>query len=1279
MVDKKKVEDSALQEPLLNDRTSCYENSSPLSNANCFSVFTFSWLSPLLALGNEKTINLDDVPELVGDDSAKGTYTVLRNKLDLYCSNLGEVSSFVLAKALLFSAWREILLTGLLTIVCTFASYVGPYLIDSFIQYLNGRREFKNEGHFLVSAFILSKIIECLAERQKTFRFNRVSVRVTAALSGLIYRKGQTLSIQSRQVHSSGEIANFMNIDAGRIGSFSTFVHDWWKVPIQIVLGVLILYKNVGLASVAAFIAAVLVMLANVPAAKQQETLLMKLMESKDGRMATTSEILRNMKILKLQGWEMKFLSKIVELRKTEEGWLKRFQLVIAIVTLIINAGPIFVSVATFGACVIMRIPLQSGRVLSAIATIRVLQDPILGLPQTISVAAQTMVSLDRITSYLRLNDLQMDMIEKLPSTSKVAVEINNGCFSWDSSSTPTLSDVNFQVFHGMRVGVCGTVGSGKSSLLSCILGEMYKVSGTIKLRGRKAYVGQSPWIQSGNIEENILFGKEMDRERYERVLEACSLKKDLEVLSFGDQTVIGERGINLSGGQKQRIQIARALYEDADIYIFDDPFSALDAHTGMHLYKECLLGFLSSKTVIYVTNQVEFLPSADLILVLKDGMIIQSGKYDQILAAGTDFMELVGAHNQAFSGQMDSTTERGVVGAENVRSIDQENGALEENEKQNIDDTDETLEISAQLVQEEEREKGRVGYKVYWKYLTTLYGGALVPLILLVQIIAVFLQIRSHYWLALETSNDAKTLILIYVALACGSCICVFVRAILVLTVGYKTATLLFQNMHSCVFRAPMSFFDATPSGRIISRVAGDQNYVDMSIPFLFGTFFVASIQLLGVIGVMARGTWQILIYFPVVVICIWYQQFCMGAGRELVRLAALTNASLIQHFTESLSGSLNIRSFDQEARFMDTNLKLINTYSRPEFHYSVALEWLGLRLDILASITFALCLIFLISMPSGLISPGVAGLAVTYGLSLNDLQARVVEYFGHLEGLMISVERILQYTRIPSEPPLVIEAHRPDHNWPSHGDVAIHNLQVRYASYMPLILQGLTCTFPGGKKSGIVGRTGSGKSTLIQTLFRLVEPTAGQILIDGTDISLIGLHDLRQKLSIIPQDPTMFEGTVRSNLDPLEEYKDEEIWEALDKCQLGDEVRKKEWKLDSLVTENGENWSMGQRQLVCLGRVLLKRSKILVLDEATSSVDTATDNLIQIRLRKHFSESTVITIAHRITSVLDSDMVLVLDSGLIVEHDTPKMLLKNKSSLFSKLVDEHVRASRN
>jgi ABC-type multidrug transport system fused ATPase/permease subunit len=446
------------------------------------------------------------------------------------------------------------------------------------------------------------------------------------------------------------------------------------------------------------------------------------------------------------------------------------------------------------------------------------------------------------------------------------------------------------------------------------------------------------------------------------------------------------------------------------------------------------------------------------------------------------------------------------------------------------------------------------------------------------------------------------------------------------------------------------------------------------MNMPAQVGALAFSTIQLLGIIGVMSQVAWQVfLVFVPVIGICIWYQQYYIPAGRELSRLIGVCKAPVIQHFAETISGSSTIRSFDQESRFRDTNMRLMDGYLRPKFHVAGAMEWLCFRMEMLSSLTFVFSLIFLISIPVGVIDPAIAGLAVTYGLNLNTLQVWVIWNLCQLENKIISVERILQYIGIPSEPSLVIEDSRPDCSWPFHGEIMIQNLQVRYAPHMPLVLRGLTCTFPGGLKTGIVGRTGSGKSTLIQTLFRIVDPTAGQILIDGIDILSIGLHDLRSRLSIIPQDPTMFEGTVRSNLDPLEEYTDHQIWEALDKCQLGDEVRKKDGKLDSSVTENGDNWSMGQRQLVCLGRVLLKKSKVLVLDEATASVDTATDNLIQQTLSQHFSECTILTIAHRLTSVLDSDMVLLLDHGLIKEYDSPTRLLENKLSSFSKLVAEY------
>ncbi|KAL5975298.1 Canalicular multispecific organic anion transporter 2 [Asimina triloba] len=1301
-IKQEEEEAGLIEEPLLQGngvRMPCQKSGkdsvSPYATANLFSILTFSWMNPLLKFGYRKTLDLDDVPQLAEKDSVSEVFSVFRNKLeeDATTDSSNRVGKLKLVKSLLFSTWKEVLLSAFFAVLYTFSTYVGPYLIDAFVQYLDGRREFSNEGYVLVSAFVIGKLVECLSMRHWLFRTQQIGIRARAALVAMIYRKGLTLSSHSRQSRTSGEIINFMSVDAERVGEFSWYMHDLWMVPLQVAIALVILYVNLGLASVAAFIATLVVMLMNLPVGRLQERYQEKLMKSKDGRMKATSEILRNMRILKFQGWEMKFLSKVVELRKEEESWLKKYLYSAAATTFIYWGAPTFVSVVTFGVSMLMGIPLQSGKVLSALATFKILQMPIYSLPDTISMIAQTKVSLDRIASFLCLEDLQPDAVEKLPAgSSSVAVEINNGNFTWDlSSANPTLSDLNFQVLRGMSVAVCGTVGSGKSSLLACILGELPKLSGSVKVCGTKAYVAQSPWIQSGTIEENILFGKEMDRKNYEHVLEACSLKKDIEILAFGDQTIVGERGINLSGGQKQRVQIARALYQDADIYLFDDPFSAVDAHTGTHLFKECLLKMLGSKTVIYVTHQVEFLPSADLILVMRDGRITQAGKYSDILNSGTDFMELVGAHEQALSA-LDAIEK----GPDSQQSETSEQAPHPEKRNDQNGKIEEITEQKGQLVQKEEREKGRVGISVYWKYIRMAYGGALVPFILLAQILFQLLQIGSTYWMAWATpvSKDATApvkgslLILVYVALAIGSSICVFVRSLLLVTAGYKTATLLFNKMHQCIFRAPMSFFDATPSGRILNRASTDQSAADINIPFQIGSVAFSIIQVLGVIAVMSLVAWQVFIVFiPVIATCIWYQQYYIPTARELARLMGVCKAPNIQHFAESLSGSTTIRSFDKEPSFMDKNLRLIDEYSRPMFHNAGAMEWLSLRLDMFTAIIFAFCLVFLLCVPEGVISPVIAGLAVTYGLNLNLLSTSLIWNSCSLENKIISIERILQYINIPSEPPLIVETNRPEPNWPTKGEVAICDLKVRYAPHMPLVLRGLTCTFPGGMKTGIVGRTGSGKSTLIQTIFRIVDPVGGQILIDGVSISTIGLHDLRFRLSIIPQDPTMFEGTVRSNLDPLGEYSDEQIWEALDRCQLGDEVRRKEGKLhsternlccDMLVTENGENWSMGQRQLVCLGRVLLKRSKVLVLDEATASVDTATDNLIQQTLRQEFSDCTVITIAHRITSVLDSDMVLLLDNGLIAEYDSPAKLLEKQSSLFTKLVAEYsVRSS--
>ncbi|KAL6848013.1 hypothetical protein ACP4OV_022141 [Aristida adscensionis] len=1288
------------EEPLLNgaQESANDESSNRAAYASMFagagflSQLSFSWMGPLLAAGHEKTLGLDDVPDLDPGDSVAGVLPQFNANLEALTGDISgtkPVTAFKLAMALVRTVWWHVAVTAFYALVYNVATYVGPYLIDSLVHYLTGGGDderYTSKGYLLVLAFIVANVLEGLTQRHWYFRLQQAGVRARSALVAAVYQKGLALSSRSRQSCTSGEMINIIGVDANRVGLYPWYMHDLWQVPLQVAMALFILYSTLGLASLAALGATVVVMLANVPPGKMQEKFQQKLMDCKDVRMKATSEILRNMRILKLQGWEMKFLSRIIELRKTETNWLKKYLYTSTMVTFVFWGAPTFVAVVTFGACMLMEIPLDSGKVLSALATFRVLQWPIFNLPDTISMVIQTKVSLDRIASFLCLEELPTDAVQRLPSgSSDIAIEVSDGCFSWEGSQeVPTLKDLNFQARQGMRVAVCGTVGSGKSSLLSCILGEIPKLSGEVKTCGTTAYVNQSAWIQSGKIQDNILFGKEMEIEKYERVLESCSLKKDLEILPFGDQTVIGERGINLSGGQKQRIQIARALYQEADIYLFDDPFSAVDAHTGSHLFKECLLGALASKTVVYVTHQIEFLPAADLILVMKDGRIAQSGKYNEILDAGEEFRELVGAHKDALTAldAIDAVNgEDSVVSPSNGTAKLSRSLSSAEKDKQNDLNTQ-----SGQLVQEEEREKGRVGLWVYWKYLTLAYKGALVPFVLLAQILFQVLQIASNYWMAwaapvskdVEAPVSMSTLIYVYVALALGSSLCVLIRVLFLVTAAYKAATLLFNKMHMSIFRAPMSFFDSTPSGRILNRGSSDQSEVDTSIAYQMGSVAFAIIQLVGIIAVMSQVAWQVFVVFiPVVAACFWYQRYYIDTARELQRLVGVCNAPIIQHFAESIAGSTTIRSFDKENQFVSANKHLLDAYSRPKFYNAGAREWLCFRLDVLSSLTFAFSLIFLINLPPGIIDPGIAGLAVTYGLNLNVEQAAVVWKMCTLENKIISVERILQYISIPEEPPLSISEDKLAHNWPSQGEIQLNNLHVRYAPQLPFVLKGLTVTFPGGLKTGIVGRTGSGKSTLIQALFRIVDPTIGQVLIDGIDICTIGLHDLRSRLSIIPQEPTMFEGTVRSNLDPLGEYNDDQIWEALDRCQLGDEVRKKELKLDSPVIENGENWSVGQRQLVCLGRVILKRSKILVLDEATASVDTATDNLIQKTLRQQFSEATAITIAHRITSVLDSDMVLLLDNGVAVERDTPAKLLEDKSSLFSKLVAEYTMRS--
>ncbi|KAI3782932.1 hypothetical protein L2E82_12991 [Cichorium intybus] len=1299
------IRGSDLQEPLLvEDDAGCLKVT-PYSNASLFSLATLSWLSSLLAIGAKRPLDLKDIPLLAPKDRSKFNYKILNSNWEKSKSE----NHPSLIRALSRSFWKEAAINAIFAGLSTLLSYVGPYMISDFVDYLGGIETFPHEGYILAGVFFIAKLIETFTARQWNLGVDILGMHVRSALTAMVYRKGLRLASSSRQSHTSGEIVNYMAVDVQRVGDYAWYLHDIWMLPMQIVLALAILYRSVGIACVATLVATILSIAITIPLAQVQELYQDKLMAAKDDRMRKTSESLRNMRILKSQAWEHRYKIRLEEMRSVEFKWLKKALYSQAFITFIFWSSPIFVACVTFGTSILIGGKLTSGGVLSALATFRILQEPLRNFPDLVSMMAQTKVSLDRIMGFLHEQELQEDATIVLPrGVSNVAIEVKNGEFRWDPLvPRSTLYGIDVKVNRGMRVAVCGGVGSGKSSFLSCILGEITKVSGEVKICGSAAYVSQSSWIQSGNIEENILFGNPKDKAKYKSVLHACSLKKDLVLFSHGDQTIIGDRGINLSGGQKQRVQLARALYQDADIYLLDDPFSALDAHTGSELFREYILTALAAKTVIFVTHQVEFLPAADLILVLKEGRIIQAGKYDELLQAGTDFNALVTAHQDAIGamdiynhlsdesdendhldGPIRMSTKSESVGSnmdcmEKGKAKASNEGAASGSDQNAIKEKKKAKRSrKKQLVQEEERERGKISMKIYLSYMGAAYKGLLVPLIIIAQTLFQLLQIASNYWMAWanpQTEGDSArvsniVLIGVYMALAFGSSWFIFVKAVLVATFGLAAAQKLFVKMLTNIFRAPMSFFDSTPQGRILNRVSVDQSVVDLDIPFRLGGFASTTIQLLGIVGVMTQVTWQILLLVvPMAIACLWMQKYYMASSRELVRILSIQKSPIINLFGESIAGAATIRGFGQEKRFMKRNLYLLDCFARPFFCSIAAIEWLCLRMELLSTFVFAFCLVLLVSFPRHAIDPSMAGLAVTYGLQLNGRLSRWILSFCKLENKIISIERIHQYSNILSEAPPVIEACRPPPSWPEQGKIQIIDLKVRYKENLPVVLRGVTCGFPGGKKIGIVGRTGSGKSTLIQAIFRLIEPEGGRIIIDNIDISSIGLHDLRSRLSIIPQDPSLFEGTIRANLDPLEEHCDQEIWEALDKSQLGDIVREKDLKLDAPVLENGDNWSVGQRQLVSLGRALLKKARILVLDEATASVDSATDNLIQKIIRTEFKDCTVCTIAHRIPTVIDSDLVLVLSDGQVAEFDSPVQLLENKSSMFYKLVTEY------
>ncbi|XP_077862743.1 ATP-binding cassette sub-family C member 5-like [Saccoglossus kowalevskii] len=830
----------------------------------------------------------------------------------------------------------------------------------------------------------------------------------------------------------------------------------------------------------------------------------------------------------------------------------------------------------------------------------------------------------------------------------------------------------------------------------------MRLITGKIAIDGSMAYVSQQPWIFNATFKENILFGLQFDKQLYEKCIHASCLQDDVDILPNGSETEIGERGINLSGGQKQRVSLARALYAGNNIYLLDDPLSAVDTHVGQHILKHYVMDALHGKTVLFVTHQLQYLRGCDKILVVQDGRIHESGTHQQLINYGGHYANLIKRFHSKEVTELNNTIDS-ISNINTAVSVDAYATCAHSDSSMSLSNTsrisfgiphDNKKEESGKLMTKEEQAEGGVKLATYHAYIQ--YGGGyLISIFTIFTIVIVTGCVAASswwlgYWIAHTTNQDTNStytnetlttgfitentdtayfgyaysiIIVIMITFA-------IVKCVLYVKITLKAATRLHNEVFKKVFQSPMTFFDTTPSGRIINRFSKDLDEVDVHLPInmtqtitLFCTilFYFLSISLV--------FPWYLLAFILFSIVFLVAFSYFRHAMRDLKRLDHISRSLWLSHMTATTQGVSTVRAYGKQGEFSKRFADLVDCNSVPFVLFYLTNRWVAVRLDVIGMITSFIAALMTV-LTHGHVPPSYSGIALSYAVRLTGALQFLVRMIADCEARFSSVERIQYYIKnLISEGPAVTE-NRPPDNWPHAGTIELQELKMRYRENLPLALRGVSCKVESMQKIGIVGRTGAGKSSLGACFFRLRELNSGAIYIDGINIATLGLQDLRSRLTIIAQDPVLFVGTVRYNLDPFKQYSDDEVWSALEKCYMKDTVRELEYKLNAPVVENGENFSVGERQLLCMARALLRKSKIVMLDEATASIDTATDSLLQQTIRDAFQDCTMLIIAHRLNTVLNFDKIMVMDKGKVVEFDKPSILLANTNSKFSSLM---------
>lgn len=1285
--------------------------------ADTFGLLTMSWLSPILNTCMERDATRKDLPDTPNGFNVRDLTTEFARVEAAHPITGG----WTLAKVLFRMHWSSMLgiLVGDLgsALLRVSQTYV-LHLLILFVRQASDGQASSATGSYLAVLLAIMVLAVALFENFASMCMVQMSNGIRGTIYGSVYRKALQLSPSARSKHTPPEIMNYIGTDLNQVLMAYGNATDLLTAPITFVTTFYSLYTFVGWHVLGGLASIALMMPVTSYISSYIHKRYIGFMKAKDDRAKVTSNVFANAKSLKLYGWEDAFLKRIEEVRTRELSGFRSIVRVQVTMSGLWSSSQSICTLFVFGSYLYF-----SGKSLTAdiafpaLSLFMMLSLPLSALPMTIMSIVQSSVSHKRVAAMLSAPDHNRNNYEHVegPATDSDSplVQFSDVQVYWDETPEAKLAldKASFSVGRGELLCVVGRVGTGKSSLLKTVNGELDIRGGSVRVRGSLAYVPQEPWLINQSIRENILFGSRYNKEWYDRTVEACALLPDIEGFADGDETEIGEKGVSLSGGQKARVCIARAVYAMADVYVLDDVLSAVDEHVGKHLISRLLgpHGLLRNAAVVLATNSIKVLNQATNIALIRDHTIAEYGSRPEVMSNPDsailqlirEFGNLEDDEDVDLSSNVPSALPsrqpsppaggnpngpRDVHHAASAHSVAHPreqgsgNGVLVRRPSVaslNSLVYEDVLTDKVTAKKEETMVSGSVAKDLYFRYFKL--GGIVyifigLGLLLLVAAITNALNVWMMIWTdATERGDDNSWYyLLVYSAIGLSTGVgwgaaIYFINAI----ANLRSARKLQAMMAKSVLRSPMSFFETQPLGRIMNRFTTDVSDVDQNVGMtVFLLFYRTLFVIIALIMVLVTTPFVIAAAIPLTFLYFYFQRYYMAASRQLKRISTTTTSPVMANFEESMKGISVINAFQLDKRFVFKNDRLADYNFNSKFVSESVDRWLSLRLNFVGSIMIAvagLCGVYL--AVHGSMTGGFMGLIMSNAIRITSVLTEIVKATVRFETQGVTLERLFEYCDLPSEAPGIVEGRRPAAHWPAEGRVEFQNYSARYRPELDLALRDISFSTKIHEKIGVVGRTGAGKSTLTLALFRIIEAASGHIDIDGVNTSELGLTDLRRKLSIIPQDSQMFNGTIRDNIDPFDEHDDTELWRVLDLCHLKDHVSKMEGGLDAQLTDGGSNLSKGQAQLISLARALLHESNVLLLDEATSSVDVQTDAILQKTIRSEFKDRTIITIAHRLNTIIDSDRILVLDKGRVKEFDDPQTLLADETTIFADL----------